>query len=85
MFLLILFLFYFGDGLSLLIIIIIIIIIHRENKTCLFENFRSNVDLHQSNNVRRNALQSNAIKYECKLPLMKESKVPIMKKRMEYD
>ena len=54
----------------IIIIIIIIIIIHRENKTCLFENFRSNVDLHQSNNVRRNAMQSNVVKYESNLPLM---------------
>ena len=46
------------------------LVIHRENKTCLFENFRSNVDLHQSNNVRRNAMQSNVVKYERNLLLL---------------
>ena len=50
------------------------LVMHRENKTCLFENFRSNIDLHHSNNVRRNAMQSN-VKYERNLPLMKEYRV----------
>ena len=55
------------------------LVIHRENKTCLFENFRSNVDPHQSNDVRRHAMQSNVVKYERNLPLIKESRVLVMK------
>ena len=54
-------------------------VIHRENKTCLFENFRSNVDLHQSNYARINALQFNVVKYKYSLPLIKESGVLIIK------
>ena len=52
---------------------------HRENKTCLFENFRSYVDLHQSSNVRTNTIQSNATKYESYLLFMKESGILTIK------